>query len=56
MKEASAVRLLVERLREIKEGSDGDAASDHREADQALVEFIGDVEVKWAFEDIIRHY
>lgn len=52
----NAVRLLVERLKEIKETSDGDAASDHREADKVLLDFINDVEVKWAFEDIIRHY
>lgn len=45
---------LLERLAELTQRRDWEAA--HREADEALLEYINDMDVRRAFERIKRYY
>lgn len=47
-------KALLEKLREL--AREGDTEHAHREADLALIEFIGDIEIAQAFDDMEKWY
>jgi predicted transposase YdaD len=46
---------LIEKLREIQKDTD-DIEKNHKEADDLLLEYIGDMEVSVAFSDVDKWY